>query len=292
MVYRTVNTELWFDPDIMALRPTPNAIYLFLYLFQNSHTHVSGIYHISRPTMTEETGLPAPEIDTLLDTLSSVGLARYDTTRCVIYVPAMYGKQARGEKNELAAAKQLLSLHNSPLIKEFLQAYPAVKARCEPSFLDSVSNGYPSGAGTEAGSGKGTGTNSIGSSKVTARAETGIASAEKGSTKSREDAAMRAVQGVKGKRRAETHLISSVKLKASDSPDGYLVGKMMKALGPHGREFYHRVARLIEEGRLGETLMVGILERSTKPGITNPVAYFASVLKAEAPKAFEREATP
>lgn len=135
-MYRTVDTSLFFDPKIRAIRKThPLAVYLFLYLFQNSHTHLSGIYHISQAIICDETGIPDRVYHTLCDTLSRVGLVKFDKNMEVVYVKKMFKYQGRGEKNEKAAADQLKNLHKCSLILEFIEDYPSVKKHCDDTLL-------------------------------------------------------------------------------------------------------------------------------------------------------------
>ena len=124
MVYRSVETSTWDDPKVRSLPPSGKL--LFVYLFTNRHSHVSGIYVLPPVLGQYETGLKGKEWDTLCDTLSSAGLCRFDGPRDVVWVVNAFRYQGRGEKNERAAARHMLALHNSPLINEFLQSYPAV----------------------------------------------------------------------------------------------------------------------------------------------------------------------
>ncbi len=124
-MYRTVDTATWTDPKIKLL--DPDGKLLFLYLFTNQHSHVSGIYYLTIPTILHETGIKKGVLKRRLDTLSELGLARFDPENEVIWVEKMFFYQGRGEKNLRAASKQLESLHNSYLIKGFLDEYPMVR---------------------------------------------------------------------------------------------------------------------------------------------------------------------
>jgi len=124
-LYRTVDTSTWTDPKVKSLSP-PGKL-LFLYLFTNQHSHVSGIYYLPPNIISLETGLSSKRVEQTLDTLSELGLASWDTQNSTIWVRNMFFYQGKGEKNQKAAAKQLESLHNSHLIKEFLNHYPIVK---------------------------------------------------------------------------------------------------------------------------------------------------------------------
>ena len=120
-MYRTCDTATWTDPKVKSLPPAGKL--LFVYLFTNSHSHVSGIYYLPTITIVHETGLKQKDVDTLLHTLSSAGLAHYDAETEVIWVVKMLDRQGRGRKNAASAAAQLRSLHKCRLIKDFLQFY-------------------------------------------------------------------------------------------------------------------------------------------------------------------------
>jgi hypothetical protein len=70
-----------------------------------------------------ETGLPEDLIAQGLDTLSKEYRIRMDTVSEVIWVVRKLSYQARSPKILIATAKQLGTLHNSPLIQEFLEFY-------------------------------------------------------------------------------------------------------------------------------------------------------------------------
>lgn len=136
-MYRTISTELWTDPAIDGLAKEGKL--LFVYLITNPHTHLSGIYYLRKETITQETKMPDRVLDTLFDTLSGLGKAHYDTATRTVFVTEMFKYQGRGEKNERAAASQLATLHDSSLIRLFLERYPSVKDYCDDTLLDRVS---------------------------------------------------------------------------------------------------------------------------------------------------------
>lgn len=119
--YRTTECAIWTDPKVRAL--SPYGRYLFWYLITSPHSHVSGIYYLPILFMAHETGLPVRQLHTLLDTLSTLGLAHWDRVSEVVWVVKMFDHQGRGAKNNKAAAKQLASLHKCKLVKDFLEFY-------------------------------------------------------------------------------------------------------------------------------------------------------------------------
>ena len=125
-VYRTVNTSFWTDPKIKNL--APECKLLMLYLITCPHTNVGGIYYVPDIVVLHETGLKKTTLDTLWDTLSRLGVVLRDRKSEVVWVVNMLKYQGRGKKVFAAAATQLLNLHNSHLVKKFLQRYPAVQS--------------------------------------------------------------------------------------------------------------------------------------------------------------------
>jgi len=123
-VYRTIDTAIWTDPKFRAL-PGPARL-LFIYLFSNSHSHVSGIYYLPDVMVLHESGVKPDTIDTLWDTLSKSGMVRRDTKNEVVWVVNMLRRQGMHEKTIAAAVNQLPTLHNSPLVQDFIDHYPEV----------------------------------------------------------------------------------------------------------------------------------------------------------------------
>jgi hypothetical protein len=120
-MYRTIDTTTWLDPKVRRL--TPEGKLLFVYLFTNSHTHVCGLYYLPVLLISHETGIKESRLDTLLDTLSRVGLVSWDRVSEVVWVKKMFDRQGQGVKNDIAAARHLEGLHNCNLVKEFLRFY-------------------------------------------------------------------------------------------------------------------------------------------------------------------------
>jgi hypothetical protein len=124
-VFRYIDSKVWSDPKMRKL--PPNGKLLFLYFITNPHTHVSGIYYLPKAIMVHESGLKKSELDTLCHTLSSLEMVRFDDEKEIVWVINMMEYQGRGEKNVRSAAFHLLEdLHNSFLIKDFIQKHPQV----------------------------------------------------------------------------------------------------------------------------------------------------------------------
>ncbi len=137
-MWRKIHTSFWSDPKVRKL--DANGKLLFLHLITNSHAHVSGIYQIPRCTLVHETGIQDRVLDTLCDTLSSSGLARFDWNFEVIWVVNMLKHQGDSPKVFRSAEIHLDSLHNCPLIKDFCAFYPQIKYEISDRVSDRVSS--------------------------------------------------------------------------------------------------------------------------------------------------------
>lgn len=141
-MYRTIDAALWTDPKIKKL--SASARLLFVYLITNPHTHVSGIYYLPLTTMTNESGISPRTIRHIQEELAATRLCRFDAERELVWVCSMMKYQGHGEKARKSAAHHLVEdLHNSPLIKDFIDKYPDVRTELERMEADIVSIGYP-----------------------------------------------------------------------------------------------------------------------------------------------------
>jgi hypothetical protein len=145
-MYRTLDVTMWEDPKVRSL-PTLGKL-LFLYLITNRLSHVAGIYYLPEPLIEYDTNIDADTIRATWDLLNEKGLARRDHAGQVVWVVRMFQRQARGEKADIAAARQLCRLHGSDLVVPFLQHYPRVKSYLDKDFLDRVSKGHGWGIDT------------------------------------------------------------------------------------------------------------------------------------------------
>ena len=120
-MYRTIDTKFWSDPKVRNL--SVNDRYLFIYLITNNHTHLSGIYTLPIPLGVYESGLTDKAYQKGIDTLSEAYMIRFDRENDVVWVIKMFKYQPSGNKIKTMAEKQLKSLHNTPLINNFLDFY-------------------------------------------------------------------------------------------------------------------------------------------------------------------------
>jgi hypothetical protein len=136
-MYRTIESSFWSDPKVRSL--SPQAKLLFLYLITNDRSHVSGIYYLPKASISHETGYPINTLSKVVQELIASKTIAVDEERDVFWVKKMFRYQGRGKKNNASATKQLASLHNSPLIKEFCKLYPAVRAPKNDTLSDTLS---------------------------------------------------------------------------------------------------------------------------------------------------------
>lgn len=121
MSYKLIHETFWTDPKVKELS-VKNKL-LFLYCITNPHSHYSGIYYLPESVIKEETGLSKKEIRYGIDTLSERYLVKYDPQISCIWVVKMFKFQAQGEKQLKGIENHLKILHNSSLIKDFLDYY-------------------------------------------------------------------------------------------------------------------------------------------------------------------------
>ena len=124
-MYRTIESSFWSDPKVRAL--SHQAKLVFLYLITNDRSHVSGIYYLPKAVMEMELGLTSDTLSGALQTLTRSQIIMIDQEREVFWVKNLMRYQGKGKKNLASAYRQLLTLHNSPLIKDFCKAYPKVR---------------------------------------------------------------------------------------------------------------------------------------------------------------------
>lgn len=63
--YRQIHPEIWSDPWFLEL--TPNQKLIFIYMFSNDRSSLSGLYEISIKQISFQTGIPEDEIAAFID---------------------------------------------------------------------------------------------------------------------------------------------------------------------------------------------------------------------------------
>jgi hypothetical protein len=79
---RQIQTKFWSDPYIQELSHEEKL--LFLYLFTNEHTNISGVYEITIQTIANETCLEKERIKKVLDKFSDDKKIYYNTNYIVL----------------------------------------------------------------------------------------------------------------------------------------------------------------------------------------------------------------
>lgn len=125
MAYKTIHETFWTDPKVKTLSPKER--FLFLYFITNPHSHYSGLYYLPLSVISEETGLSQSDVRKGIDTLSKGYFIRFDPETSVIWVVKMARYQVNGEKMVAGIPRHFKALHNSLLIKDFLEFYKNLK---------------------------------------------------------------------------------------------------------------------------------------------------------------------
>lgn len=125
MAYKQIHEMFWTDPEIKKL--DINDKLLFLYLISNPHANYCGLYYLPKSLIKEETGITDKGIDRGIDTLSVGYFIIYDDDLSMIWVRNMLkhqiGDKMVSEQQRTGIANQLKKLHNTVLIKDFLDCY-------------------------------------------------------------------------------------------------------------------------------------------------------------------------
>jgi hypothetical protein len=129
-MYRTIDTGTWGDPWFEEL--TPSGKLLFVYLFTNNRTSMSGAYPITLRTMANETCLAQSEVAELLATFGE-RVVWWPDQACV-FIRNFYRHQRSNssDKYRVGAAKQTLDLPD--VVRECVYiAYPELQTNPIPS---------------------------------------------------------------------------------------------------------------------------------------------------------------
>jgi hypothetical protein len=120
-MYRKIEARMWTDPKFRRLKSNEKLV--FLYLITCPGAHVSGVYYLSIAAACDETGLVEADLRYSIDTLSGLGLIRFDPDSSTVWVVNMLRYQGRGEKIMISVAKQLADVHSDAIVEEFKRHY-------------------------------------------------------------------------------------------------------------------------------------------------------------------------
>ena len=118
--YRKIHTRIWEDPWFFDLAPDEKL--LFVYLFSNAATSVSGIYERHARYMAFEVGIPLERVMEILAKFERDGKVEYEDG--IVWVKNMRKYQdSRSEKIQTAIKKDLDNIPDSPIKRRYMKHY-------------------------------------------------------------------------------------------------------------------------------------------------------------------------
>ena len=120
--FRAIYHQIWTDDDFQNY--TPEAKLIFIYLCTNNATSESGIYHITKKTISNDTGIPIETVNQVL--LNGLKNVCYDLENTCVYVKRFRKYNAGGQPNliRLSIISDVKLFHTSKLWEEFIKDYP------------------------------------------------------------------------------------------------------------------------------------------------------------------------
>jgi len=120
--FRAIYHQIWADEDFQNY--TPEAKLIFIYLCTNNATSESGIYHITKKTISNDTNIPTETVSQVL--LNGLKNVMYDLDNSCVYVKRFRKYNAGGQPNliKLSIISDVKLLHMSNLWNEFVKDYP------------------------------------------------------------------------------------------------------------------------------------------------------------------------
>ena len=124
--YRTVQTKLWNDKDVLAA--SKDSKFLFLYLITNKHINNSGVYELPFATIVHETAIPSGTVKKLF-TNGSLKNVFYDFENEMVFVKnaRVYHPGGNPAKVERGILNEFNQTNKTPLWNLFLDVYPCFK---------------------------------------------------------------------------------------------------------------------------------------------------------------------
>lgn len=135
-----------FWTDLKVEKMTPEEKLLFIWLFTNPYRNWTGIYKLPLPMIPEHTGLDLKSIRNGIETLLNLEVISYDEVFKMVFVKSMLkrqmgiGEETLSEKQKKGILNHLKTLHNCPLIQEFLEKYSHLNLVYEHTPLNGLSN--------------------------------------------------------------------------------------------------------------------------------------------------------
>ena len=127
--YAKVAPQFWTGPTGRDLRHAgPLAQVVALYLITGPQSLMSGLYHISLPTIAHEIGSPLQGASKALRRVCEVEMASYDETEELVWVPEMAKFQigeelSANDKRVTGVLRMVLPFKNHLFFKSFVEKY-------------------------------------------------------------------------------------------------------------------------------------------------------------------------
>jgi DnaD/phage-associated family protein len=147
--FRAIYRSIWKDPAFQLY--SPEGKLLFIYLCTCESTTESGIYPITQPTMSNETGISLPTVTKLLD--NGLRNVTYDIDNYCVFVKRFRIYNAGG-KPDLIKKSILHDFNVTPRTKlweEFIKLYP-IYAEDLLNLMKQFTNGCPTISASGSGS--------------------------------------------------------------------------------------------------------------------------------------------
>lgn len=139
--YRAIYQKIWKDPDFQIY--SPEAKLLFIYLCTNESTSESGIYTVTIPTISNETGIPSTTVAQLLS--NGLKNVEYDLDNHCVYLKKFrrYNAGGRPELIIKSVMADASATYNTKLWVKFAEEYPEFR-ECLKFITERFTNGSPS----------------------------------------------------------------------------------------------------------------------------------------------------
>jgi hypothetical protein len=126
----TVGSEFWNDPKIRGLDSGGKLV--AIYCLTTELGHVSGLFYLPLQLVSYETGLSLQKVRNRIRELEKIDFIRFDPQREIAWILNYLRRQLPSDSIVVAANKQLQSLHNSPLVGEFVKYYAGYGIKLTP----------------------------------------------------------------------------------------------------------------------------------------------------------------
>jgi hypothetical protein len=111
-MYRQIHTSIWKKSWFLDLEPQEKL--LFVYLFSNDQTHLTGLYELPLRVMAFETGLDLAFVKATLIKLDKLGKVHYDYERSLIWVVNLLEHNAENRTSPKIQPHILAQFRNIP----------------------------------------------------------------------------------------------------------------------------------------------------------------------------------